>query len=200
MESQCSSHSLHAELGDNDIQRRTGGRTDRLTILQQYQNISGSDSSRSTHPLRGCTRRIGRARQCAARDDILRRLRHNWLIAHSDARIGRGWLRLSWRMRAHHCRTNVQQKTRHYVTSSAPSLTETLVGVSLMLHVPLVISIISAFIVIFLPSVVSIVMPPTPGRSLSVIVAASVLSTFISATAGVAGNSPCAQKHPVQMG
>ena len=54
-------------------------------------------------------------------------------------------------------------------------------------------------IFIFMPLLVSMVMPPM-GRSLRVMVQLSVFRTFISATAGVAGSSPWAQKHPVQMG
>src|SRR5262249_1276489 len=80
------------------------------------------------------------------------------------------------RMREHDRRALMQQEARHHVTSSAPPLIETLADVSLMLHLPSVISIDWAFIAIFLPSLVSIVTPPSsPDRSLSVSVAVAVL-------------------------
>src|SRR5260370_9799464 len=65
---------------------------------------------------------------------------------------------------------------------------------------PLLISISCELITIFIPSVVSIVMPPAPFVSSRVIVATSVLSTFFSGTAGFTGISSCAQKQPVQIG
>ncbi len=65
---------------------------------------------------------------------------------------------------------------------------------------PLLISIPSALITIFMPVVVSMVMPPAPGRSFKVMVPMSVLSTFISAMAGRAGTSPTPQKQPLHIG
>src|SRR5262245_65418120 len=104
-------------------------------------------------------------------------------------------------MRAIDRRSGVQQETRHHVTSSAPPLIETLAGVILTLHWPSVISIASELIVIFLPSLVSMVTPPAgPGRSFSVSVALSVLKTFFCAIPMSAGRSPSSQKQPLQIG
>src|SRR3954454_20196888 len=65
---------------------------------------------------------------------------------------------------------------------------------------PLSIAIEVALTAIFLPSAVSIVTPPAPGRSLSVTVAVSVLRTFICGSAIEAGHSPTPQKQPLQIG
>src|SRR5262249_58450811 len=114
-----------------------------------------------------------------------------------DAGVGHARLRLP-AMGADQRRAQVEEIARHQMTSSAESLTETFGPMSLMVPpAPLLISIEVALMVIFLPSEVSMVMPPTPGRSFSVTVALSVLKTFICGRAREAGGSPTPPQQPL---
>src|SRR5262249_54246350 len=106
-------------------------------------------------------------------------------------------------MRAQDCCTLMQEKAWHHITSKAGSLMDTLVGVSLILHFPSVILICNLSMVIVLPSVVSMVIPPMPGVSSSVMVQVSVLSIFFLAANGdtdTGADSPSPQKQPDQIG
>src|SRR5437660_5836293 len=87
-----------------------------------------------------------------------------------------------------------------YITSKAPSSTETLDDEIMIFCDPLLISIPCWSILSFKLLVVSMVMLVEPCVSSRVIVPAPVLSTFLSADAGETGTSPSAQKQPLQIG
>ena len=95
------------------------------------------------------------------------------MSADRNTRIGRRGLGLP-PMSAQHGGGDVEQKSGHYITSRAVSFSDTLRPMSLILApLPFDISIPVTDISIFIPVVVSILMPPTPGVSLMVMVAAS---------------------------